>query len=191
MNCAYTDDFAYVGCTKTGSCAVSEWMKEALGASTCWFFRHVPRAVWRKPVVVSVRDPYSRCVSLFVSVMKQDGDRYGFRQAVSDGTMEGMLRFLIQQKGSKTRNIDLMLTQMEQIEIVSRTSYRIIHHESLEKGIEALPWVNTSVELPVINRKKNRDEFDTEELLTPQVIELIHQWCPEDFKFLGYEKRTV
>lgn len=136
-----------------------------------------------------VRDPYTRCLSLWWSIYSTKGDRYGLDWIAKQGLVE-FIEFFCHKDSSKAhfRHASLLLRPQWQI-LQDHPVLRYVRFESLEEDFKALSFYTGEPEqFPVLNCKP-KERGPDEEYLTPEAIKAINKWCAPEFPLLGYEKR--
>ncbi len=154
------------------------------------------------------RNPFTRAVSLWWSTcMRNDLDRYGFRQACADPDhFEGFMEWLA---ALESVPHDLVLTQSAWHRETRVERFLKIEH--LQEEFSALPFVRPDDRLSLVNATVTTHHMvlDSEKLkagtgdtalalrpqrsrapasvyLTARAVELVQRWAAEDFSRFGY-----
>ena len=190
--------YFYIDPSKTATQSIIAMLNQYYGAEPAValvFGAMVPADTF---VFASVRDPYSRAISLWWSTCgHSSGDYYGWTKHCPD--LLSMVRWLyykewertddpkVHKKSPSMRNITYTMSEW----IAGVKLDYLIHYETLDADFRKLPfYTGQPEELPILNRKSNaRARGKDEEYLTPEVIEAINEWCCDDFEHFGYKMR--
>lgn len=178
----------YYALPKTASQAVKHIMTTHYGAKQVRGKQalNIPKGSY---VFTVARNPYSRCVSLWWSTCKDADDRYGFKEYGE--TPEKLLKWLVEGGPAYSipnyRNLDLCWTQDHWLGMVKPD--KIIDYNDLDEGLKGLPCYNGEFDrVPIVNRKDRDWRKSLSEYMTPTFIELVNEWCHDDFVRFGYTK---
>lgn len=178
-------NYVYVSLPKTASQAMIQFLREGYGGKV-----RPPGPVKKDKFVFSVvRNPYERCVSLWLATCTRPRDRYGY--TAHGETVESLIRWFVDQ-GPKKEGLsvgdDLSKTLCD---VLGDTALdMVLRFEDLQNEVKKLPFYDRSKgSVPVVNRKSTGGRLSFEEYLLPSTIDAINQWCQKDFEKFGYEMR--
>lgn len=171
--------FVYVSATKSGSSSMNQRLKNQFGG------RSLGNATWVIPTecedyysFMVVRNPYSRMVSWWNSVIKVDGDRYGHKRELHQHKLtESLADFL------RLWEIKGDYSQSKYLEVNKRID-QVLKLENIDEEFLTLPFVTHAAPLPHINKRK----ASWKELLDDESKELINRIYGKDFENFGYDK---
>lgn len=181
MHISLSHNLVFLAPQKTGTRSIYEIMEKHYDGKIYNEHWHVvPEQVKHFTTFVTARNPYDRIISLWWSMCKREGDRYGYKEIMTS-------------KGLENDPVSF-LKSLKQFESRTQADYHkqnkidhIIHTENLEEEFKKLPFYNKNIVFP-----HNNTTFDvrppTEEFLTDEFVELVNIKYHEDFELLGYNK---
>lgn len=132
-------------------------------------------------VLTVSRNPYSRMVSWWNSVINTEGDRYGHKKELRNASLthslEDFCYLWCNIKRVNSQYDDLFSHNPE------LKSVKNIKLENLNDDIRT--FLNISVDIPSLNSRLDSAEFENH--LTDKSISLINEHWEKDFEYFGYE----
>lgn len=134
------------------------------------------------------RNPYDRAVSIWASTCLREGDRYGTKAQIKKegGNPDNFTDFVkscLMEKWQSTgdrHNPDLFMSQFDWYK--STVLDLLVHIEELKPEIESIVG-----EIPALSRINESKHKPWYQHMTPEAVDLINEWAPNDFDF-GYNK---
>lgn len=201
MLVSHSSKFIFIRTPKTASQSISELLMKYYGG-VCNQQYH--DTTIKKPytsyfIFTSVRNPYSRTVSLYRFIRAKPFHRvhqvamkksfYEFCQWLSDLTIEPALNYKENEEKTAECSAKMKGRDENQFDFLSKVYSRlnaILHMERLkEEMIEKIPFFNKNHELPFLNCDPG---YDFRRYINEKTEPLIYQWSEADFLNLGYKR---
>jgi len=181
--------FVYIDVPKTGSVSFERTFRENFSGKQVYpthnknlakHCREIPEYAKDYTTVVSVRNPYTRAVSLYSYHLRATG------MTTAAYSFENFLDMIIanQEKYEKDNYLMYLSIHRYLSPILLNESTHFIQLEHAEEQINKLSFVNTGIKLPW----RNHGESPSEDVLTPSAIDKINRWANDEFEQFGYEK---
>lgn len=201
--------FVFVSCPRCSSHSIYRVLRsKRYGGRVVPGFH--PRAIRREHrdwfKFAAVRNPYDRTMSQWWVIChsdprewhrsrKQNGTLRDIRKAIGKASLERYLEYLLEHREQIMRSgapdREWVVGQAQWYWPLVGQLHRMIRIEDLEADFESLPFVARRETFGRLNRHGSERRAPRAELLTPRVIELVHEWAGEDFDFYDYEKEAA
>jgi len=142
------------------------------------------------------RNPYDRACSMYWSLCKRIGDKYGYIEKLEENTFVNFLK-LLRNKYYLTDNIRGSHCYPQSLFHTKNRIDNIISFENLENEFNQLDFVHERILLPqmnptvIYNTQQNLEARPpSSELLNSESIQLINEIYKDDFDLLPYDKMT-
>jgi hypothetical protein len=177
--------FVYIDIPKTGSISIEQFFQKNYAGTRLHpdekYQKHrldIPEQYQNYEKIISVRNPYDRFVSYFFYHRKKRYSPQGL------DTLEQFGEYLVKLPKSLDRDIYLFYPMWRYIEAVGEYD-TVLKLECLEEDLLQLGFVKQVVNLPYSN-KTMHPSWD--EIQTPHLTDLVHEWAGKDFDLFGYDK---
>jgi len=184
--------FVYIDVPKTGSVSFERVFRENFSGKQVYpthnknlakHCREIPEYAKDYTTVVSVRNPYTRAVSLYSYHLRVIG------KTSAEYSFENFLDMIINNQEKYEKDNYLMYLSIHRYlsPILLNESTHFIQLEHAETQINDLPFVSKSIEMPHRNgaTEKNNIEF------SDTVIAKIKIWAGRDFELGGYDENIT
>ncbi len=141
---------------------------------------------------IVVRNPYVRMLSLYLSCCVEDGDVKGFMEEMSiNGHSLDFVGFLEWLNSNKQKFYNINMSKY--LILKSQASFFVndidltIKFEDMSNGLAKLPFVKSELDIPKINVTKVVHDKKVE-YWTQRALNLVNDYCDEEFNILGYNR---
>ena len=153
-----------------------------------WFPKHqriVPEQYRDYKIIASVRNPYTRLLSLYHFDKKRRYNFANLKLGSFYSYVEGIL--------SNTQNVPSTNQDIYKFRYFPQWKYlenirvdELIHMESIQADLKKCDLVMRQHIEPKLNKGKYKYSWD--EIKSPELIEMINEWAGPDFELYGYER---
>ena len=184
--------FVYIDVPKTGSVSFERSFRENFSGKTVYpnhgknlskHCRKIPEHAKDYTTVVSVRNPYTRAISLYSYHLRATG------MTTAEYSFENFLDMIINNQEKYEKDNYLMYLSLHRYlsPIPLAESTHFIQLENAETQMNNLPFVSKSIKMPHRNdtKEKNNIEF------SDTVIDKIKTWAGRDFELGGYDENIT
>ena len=185
--------YVYVDIPKTGSMSLDSFFKSGFNGEDLVFHdphqgerlykhrRDLPKEYVDYGIIISVRNPFTRAVSFW-----QDCYRHKWEPFCE--TFDEFMDICLENLKREDDPVDHMLARLypmhKYLDPIPRIDH-IIHQETLDKDVKALPFVTGGIKVP--KRNTNPASVKWEAIATPELREKVITWAGKDFEMFGYE----
>ncbi len=184
-------DYVFISVPKAGTHTMYWILKKHFGGKQrkgAYHQKNVPKASRKKFLFTTVRNPYARAVSAWISLTKTPRYKKAWIRVAGGPDFESFLR-LISTKRPKSR-VSGAIAPIPMHEWIGGIKFdKILKLENLAEEMQTLPFVkDQEFRVPNLLRRTKKDEY--EKFLNKKTIPLINTWAKSDFKDYGYKKLT-
>jgi len=147
--------------------------------------KNVPKIHQKKFLFTVTRNPYSRAVSAWTSLLKpgaEDRYRKSWSRYCPASDFTSFMELLANRRPHTAAGA---IATIPQYAWIGRNKCRAIKIENLQEEFNELPFVDKFIEIPHLLK---RTDESWKEVITDKSLQFIHKWAGKDFKRFGYQK---